>query len=176
MDAEKKMIPCGYRLCSITFPERGEKKFCCDKHRVAEYNLEHPRVDIKSQAKIQAVLAESVSENVTPVSIVPTVQKKRTFHFSRIDRENERGEILRKTLGFLTYCEPSTREINEYSGSTRASSDISELREQGFPIECFKAKSESGKDINRFRLLPGGKEKAGKFFMERRIQREAKRD
>lgn len=48
MDTEKKMIPCGYRLCSITFPERSDKKFCCDKHRVAEYNLEHPRMPLQS--------------------------------------------------------------------------------------------------------------------------------
>jgi len=166
VETEKKMIPCGYRLCFVTFPERGEKKFCCDKHRVAEYNLEHPRVDVKSLqgSKIQSVLSEAVSENVTPVSIVPTLKKNRTFHYSSIGRDNERGRILENTLALLMTGEPSTREINEYTGSTRASSDISELREQGFLIECFKAKSDSGKDINRFRLLPEGKEKATMFF------------
>jgi hypothetical protein len=46
-----EMIECGYRHCSLgpngskkSFEDRGNKKFCCDNHRTAEYDLVHPRL------------------------------------------------------------------------------------------------------------------------------------
>ncbi len=63
---------------------------------------------------------------------------------------------------------PTTFEINEATGSTRASSDISELRAQGFSIVCIPCgKSENEIGVNRFQLTEEGKKKATEFFKEK---------
>ena len=176
---------CSYRLCGVTFPKKREdQKYCCNDHRLKEWNLQNPRMseDEKKQVTIQFKLPPSTQVTVEhglsrmpdyqghydPVSVKLAPKDffekktKRTFHYSRIDRDNKRGAILRKTLYLLLKNKPSTREINEHSGSTRASSDISELRKQGFEIECIPCDG-----INRFQLTIEGMEKALKFFKEK---------
>jgi len=169
---------CGYRFCDKPdkkFPlKKEDQKFCCPNHRVKEWNLVHPRIKQDGSVSVNHGLPVAPDMNfktevfMQPFSPDRVVVKKRQFHFTRIELENERGSILRKTLELLMRCEPSTLEINLHSGSTRGSSDVAELREQGFHAECYPDKSVSGKKINRFRLTAEGKQKAIMFFRSTR--------
>lgn len=180
---------CQYRFCNRPDKKFTKKKedqnYCCTSHRIKEWNLKNPRIkedDSKKQEpldfemKEKEVFSQPMFDPETQrihksEPIFFTEQKpKRTFHLSSINKDNKRGRILRDTLELLMRTEPTTREINLHSGSTRASSDISELRHQGFDIECIPSgESSNGIKINRFRLSAEGKERAIKFFQENKL-------
>ena len=63
---------------------------------------------------------------------------------------------LQRVLAFLQLCASrgaTTWEINQACNSTRASSDISELRYNGIQIDCIpEGVNENGAQVNRFIL------------------------
>lgn len=97
--------------------------------------------------RISEVLAQAVSDKTIPV---PILEKRETdFHFSKI----ENSVMLQRTLERLRIGPATTLEIAQYTGSTRPSSDISELRANGFTIDCeYVGKSEAGRKIYRYTL------------------------
>lgn len=166
---------CQYRFCNL--PEKKFKKkrdkqdFCCSRHRAAEWNLRNPRSKAGMDAKNQVSLDLPPMVSLPPVSqttlkAVEVKGPKRKFHYTKIDGKGKRPAILRSTLKYLMECSPTTFEINLRTLSTRGSSDVSELREQGFTSECIPCKAADGSTVNRFQLTPEGREKAEKFFRE----------
>jgi hypothetical protein len=143
---------CQYRFCDRPdklFPKKKEdQRFCCGTHRSREWCLLHPRVTNEDAVNQIALNLEPVAHAAGNIFSVPMPKKSRS-----------RSHIKRKILGLLMKSNPTTLEINTYSGSTRGSSDISELREQGFSCECIKCGS-----VNRFQLTDEGRKKAIEFF------------
>jgi hypothetical protein len=75
--------------------------------------------------------------------------RKTNFHFANA----ERSDVLQKTLAFLRQGPRTTIEITHHTGTTRASSDISELRANGYMIDCeYVGLSDNGKKIHRYIL------------------------
>jgi hypothetical protein len=195
---------CGYRFCDRPgkkFPKKKDKQaYCSDKHRVAEWNLQHPRTKEKRDALAQVPMpfpevvfigpASGITPN--PAAMIPPPGKqapnlgsfvkiseddkglsiwqdatpKKKWHYRKI----ETCETLQDTLRLLLKLNPTSKEINDATGSGRGGSDISELRHNGFEIDCIKVgESSRGKTVNRFALTEQGKEKAVKFFQDRKI-------
>ena len=67
----------------------------------------------------------------------------------------ETSKRLQDTLGALiAFDEPTTREIQQSTGSMSVSTDISELRQNGYEIDCWQdRKTENGRKIYRYKLL-----------------------
>lgn len=102
MDTEKKMIPCGYRLCSITFPERSDKKFCCDKHRVAEYNLENPRMKLQSseQTKKREGMKQAADHNPLMLEVFRRIALDEAFIKGAITIDDVRAGAEKRGIDF----------------------------------------------------------------------------
>ena len=74
-----------------------------------------------------------------------------TFHHSGID--SSRIQRIVQALRGASHWGMTTLELNESCGSTRASSDVSEARACGMPIECeYHGKSANGRKIYRYFL------------------------
>jgi predicted transcriptional regulator with HTH domain len=153
---------CQYRFCDLPdklFPKKKEgQRFCCNAHRYQEWTLLHPRMseDAAKQVPLDLEIIGRARGNIFDVLIPKKVENVKSASRSR-------SHIKRKILELLMKSNPTTLEINTYSGSTRGSSDISELREQGFSCECIKCGS-----VNRFKLTDEGRKKAVEYFKERR--------
>lgn len=124
------MAICAYRYCRVEFKPKKvgtpfEQKFHTPTCRMREWALNHPRV----------------VKNFTG--------NGKTFHHAKV----EKSSVLQKTLDLLMRTEPTTIQIAEYTGSTRASSDVSELRANGFNIlATYIGLSENGRKIHRYKL------------------------
>ena len=77
---------------------------------------------------------------------------RRSFHHSSLDSPR-----LKKLLAFLQERGGSgatTFEITQQCQTTRASSDVSELRANGIAVEdSFEGTNENGRKIFRYRIL-----------------------
>lgn len=75
-----------------------------------------------------------------------------TFHHASID--SDRIQRIVEALRGAGNAGLTTIQLNDICGSTRASSDVSEARACGYPIECqYQGKSESGRRVHRYRLV-----------------------
>jgi hypothetical protein len=124
---------------------------------------------IHGEVVINSVLINSAGSALNR-TIEEIAQKSKrgnqSFHFTDIRGIGKRAALLRRVLELMMKCNPTTMEINEYAGSTRASSDVSELRRQGFDSVCVSCgRTENGLKVSRFELTPEGREKAVEFFM-----------
>jgi hypothetical protein len=124
------MAECQYRHCRIEFEPkkkgtRFEQKFHTQTCRSREWMLNHPRITKKHTGN-------------------------GSFHHAKL----EKSTVLQKTLELLKRTEPTTIQIAEYTGSTRASSDVSELRHNGFNIlATYVGLSDNGRKVHRYKLI-----------------------
>jgi hypothetical protein len=79
--------------------------------------------------------------------------RRKTFHFAPV----ENNPRLEKILARLKRGSATTVELTNDTGTTRASSDVSELRANGHVITCtYLKKAESGRKIFMYEWM--GKE------------------
>lgn len=97
---------------------------------------------------VREMMTQAVSGPAVPIPGIIQKEKKRSFHHAKLDR----SDVLKKTLDILRRTNPTTKEIQDYTGSTRASSDISELRANGVQIDAVYIGTVNGKRISRYVL------------------------
>jgi hypothetical protein len=103
--------------------------------------------------KVRELLTRAVSPETTPVSILIKADRRKTFHFAPL----ENNPRLEKILARLKRGSATTVELTNDTGTTRASSDVSELRANGHVITCtYLKKAESGRKIFMYEWM--GKE------------------
>ena len=75
-----------------------------------------------------------------------------TFHHASID--SDRIQRIIKALSDAGRSGLTTIQLNDICGSTRASSDVSEVRSCGIPIRCkYEGQTDSGRRVFRYRLV-----------------------
>ena len=74
-----------------------------------------------------------------------------TFHHAQAD--SDRIQRIVNALREAGQAGLTTIQLNYNCGSTRASSDVSEARACGYPIQChYQGQTESGRKIYRYTL------------------------
>ena len=74
------------------------------------------------------------------------------MHAGKIESSKRLQNLLRILLAYPKGC--TTAEIQQWTGSMCPGTDVSELRQSGYDIECYyQGKSKTGRRIYRYKYL-----------------------